>query len=410
MPDKAPVTAIQIAVQRLAKLTPIEYDQVRKTEAEKLGCRQGTLDIEVMKERAKLAQMPEPESAPVDIEVALKEAERAAGKLIQCDDVLAKFGESIEADGLVQETENAKLLYLALTSRVLADPVSVTVKGVSSGGKSYTLERVLAYFSGAAYFARTGLSDHALVFSQEDFRHRHLVIYEATGMDSDKLSYFIRTLLSEKRISYETVEKTDEGMRPLLIEKEGPTGVITTTTATSLHPENETRMLSLGVKDTREQTAAVLEKMAHNQSAAVRDLSEWVAFQDWVALGEKRVIIPYAVALAKGIEPVAVRLRRDFRMILTLIESHALLHRESRARYGRPHRGDGRGLQGYLRPAEGFDHRRHGRHGSRDRPRNGCGGERADRPGQRLRLTPRDRRPHECGSECRRPARQAGNQ
>jgi hypothetical protein len=121
-------------------------------------------------------------------------------------------------------------------------------------------------------------------------------------------------------------------MRPLLIEKEGPTGIITTTTATSLHPENETRMLSLGVKDTREQTAAVLAKMAENQSVATRDLSQWRAFQEWVAVGEKRVVIPYAVKLAKGVEPVAVRLRRDFRMILTLIEAHALLHRTLRGR------------------------------------------------------------------------------
>jgi Family of unknown function (DUF6010) len=80
----------------------------------KLGCRQSTLDIEVMKERAKLAQMPEPGSVPVDIEVALKEAERAAGKLIQCDDVLAKFGESIEADGLVQETEFAAFGFVGI--------------------------------------------------------------------------------------------------------------------------------------------------------------------------------------------------------------------------------------------------------------------------------------------------------
>jgi hypothetical protein len=56
-------------------------------------------------------------------------------------------------------------------------------------------------------------------------------------------------------IRYELVEKTRDGMRPRLIEKQGPTGLIVTTTATRLHPENETRLLSLAVKDTREQTA-----------------------------------------------------------------------------------------------------------------------------------------------------------
>jgi predicted DNA-binding protein (UPF0251 family) len=324
----APLTEIEIEVLRLAKLTPLEYERERKSAAEKLGIeRLSVLDREVAKARAKLA--PPPEAAPI---IDTDAIEAAAGDLIKCENVLARFGKSIEADGLVQETDNAKLLYLALTSRLLDDPVSIAVKGVSAGGKSYTVERVLAYFPEDAYFARTGLSDHALIFSEQTFQHRHLVIYEALGMDGEKLAYFIRTLLSEKRITYETVQKAEGGMRPLLIEKEGPTGILTTTTATSLHPENETRMLSLGVKDTREQTAAVLAKMAENQSVATRNLSQWQAFQEWVALGEKRVVIPYAVELAKGVEPVAVRLRRDFRMILTLIEAHALLHRTLRGR------------------------------------------------------------------------------
>jgi hypothetical protein len=84
---------------------------------------------------------------------------------------------------------------------------------------------------GEAYFERTGLSEKALAYSQEDFRHRHIVIYEAVGMNSDFGSYLIRSLLSEGRLLYEFVEKTKFGMRPRLIEKPGPTGLITTTTS-----------------------------------------------------------------------------------------------------------------------------------------------------------------------------------
>jgi hypothetical protein len=123
-------------------------------------------------------------------------------------------------------------------------------------------------------------------------------------------------------------------MRSRLIEKEGPTGLITTTTSASLHPENETRMLSLSIKDSPEQTKAVLAKTAQRQAAALRDLSAWVAFQGWLATGERRVAIPYAEQLAEKIRPVAVRLRRDFRAVLSLIEACALLHRNSRERDG----------------------------------------------------------------------------
>ncbi len=51
-------------------------------------------------------------------------------------------------------------------------------------------------------------------------------------------------------------------MVPRLIEREGPTGLIVTTTQVGLHPENETRLLSVPANDTPEQTAAILRMLA----------------------------------------------------------------------------------------------------------------------------------------------------
>ena len=61
------------------------------------------------------------------------------------------------------------------------------------------------------------------------------------------------------------------------------------------------------------------------------DLAPWHALQHWLASTDRRVTIPYAKVLADLIPPVAVRLRRDFGMILTLIRAHALLHQATRA-------------------------------------------------------------------------------
>jgi hypothetical protein len=177
------------------------------------------------------------------------------------------------------------------------------------------------------------MSEKLLAYSDENYRHRYLVIYEAAGMNGDMMSYLIRSLLSEGRIRYETVEKTKEGYKPRLIVKEGPTGLITTTTAARLHPENETRLLSLGVIDTQEQTKAVMRAIAAESSNAnTIDYDRWHALQKWLASGERRVTMPFAAALAELIPPVAVRLRRDFKLLLTLIQAHALLHRERRDR------------------------------------------------------------------------------
>src|SRR5438105_1676967 len=98
-------------------------------------------------------------------------------------------------------------------------PVSVAVKGPSSGGKSFVVESTLKFFPSEAFYALTAMSDRALAYSSEPLKHRLLVIYEAAGMASDFATYLIRSLLSEGRLRYETVEKTKEGLVPRLIPR-----------------------------------------------------------------------------------------------------------------------------------------------------------------------------------------------
>jgi len=254
------------------------------------------------------------------------EAWDLCAELARSENILAEFDRALATVGLVGERRIAKLIYLAVTSRLLDHPVSVVVKGPSSGGKSFTVQSVLQFFPDEAFYALTAMSDRALAYSTEPLKHRHLVIYEVAGMASEFATYLIRSLLSEGRLRYETAGK--------LIEREGPIGLITTTTGLRLHPENETRMLSLTVSDTREQTAAVFRALANGGSQP--DLTRWRALQTWLTLSECEVVIPYASALAEMVRPVAIRLRRDFKNILTLIRVHALLHQAS-------HRKDGDG-------------------------------------------------------------------
>jgi hypothetical protein len=249
--------------------------------------------------------------------------------------ILDWLRELLPAVGLVGEDENALLVYLATTSRLLDNPVSVAVKGPSSGGKSWTVERVLEFFPEAAFHALSAMSERALVYSKIPLKNRMLVIYEAAGMTGDFASYLIRSLLSEGCVRCETVESTSEGLTPKLIEREGPTGLIVTTTATMLHPENETRLLSLTVRDTPAQTRDVLRSMAAEDEVDDVDLGPWLALQDWLAAGSSEVTIPYGQVLAESIPPRAVRLRRDFRALLGLIRSHALLHQATRERDAR---------------------------------------------------------------------------
>ena len=250
--------------------------------------------------------------------------------LAEAPDILGLFSQVLTLSGVAGEEKTAKLLYLAVTSRLLDRPVSLAVKGPSSGGKSYLVDQVLSFFPKESFYALSGFSEHSLAYSQEPLIHRHLVLYEAEALKSDFAAYLMRSLLSEGRVRYETVEATKDGLKPKLIEREGPTGLLVTTTQVNLHPENETRMFSLTISDTREQTRRVLFSLANERNGGGPDKNPWLALQEWLAAGPNAVTIPYALRLAELVPPVAVRLRRDFGAVLHLIRAHALLHQATR--------------------------------------------------------------------------------
>ena len=256
-------------------------------------------------------------------------------------DVLEEVTKQCKKLGSVGEEKNIKLLYLALTSRILDRPISVALKGPSSAGKSFILETVLKLFPESAYYQISSMSDKALFYSEESFVHRFVIIYEAAGLSSEFVSYVIRSLLSEGHIRHITVEQTDKGMHQLVLDKEGPTGFITTTTSISLHPENETRLLSLTIADDSKQTKQIMLKIAESATGNYQkpdSTDSYIAYQMWLErFGNVNVVIPYASVLAELTVPAAVRIRRDFNVILNLVKIVAILYQQQRKvdEYGR---------------------------------------------------------------------------
>jgi hypothetical protein len=259
------------------------------------------------------------------------------GSIASAERILDRFAEDLHEAGLVGEERAAKLLYLVLTSRLLDRPISAVVKAPSAAGKSYLVETVLRFFPASAFYTVTGMSERALVYSEEPLKNRIIVIYEAAGMASDGFApYFLQTLLSEGHIRYETVETPKAGKpKGVVLEREGPTGAILTTTRVKLDPELETRLLSVPVSDSAAQTKAVMYALAEERAEAEIDI-QWPLLQKQIAEGVEEhgcdVRIPYGQALADAIPPAATRLRRDFGVMLALIRTHALLHRAIRDR------------------------------------------------------------------------------
>lgn len=246
--------------------------------------------------------------------------------------ILDCFSVAVRNAGLVGLDQAAKLLYLVLVSRLLPRPVSAVVKALSAAGKSFLVETVLRFFPPEAFHSLSGMSERALIYSEESLVHRMLVIYEAAGVaDEGFAPYFLRSLLSEGHLRYETVETGNGKPKGLVLEREGPTGVILTTTRVRLDPDLETRLISIPVTDSAAQTKAVMYALAE-ESGEAEVGGEWLALQRQLADNTQGVTIPYARALAEAIPPAATRLRRDFGVVLGLIKAHALLHRATRER------------------------------------------------------------------------------
>jgi hypothetical protein len=219
--------------------------------------------------------------------------------LARDQDILARMVCTLRVcRGLVGEARTAKLAYLAVTSRLLPRQVNIVVKGLSSSGKSYTVECVIGLFPDdpagcQAVYVMTAMSERALIYLSEPLAHRTVVLYEAAALregrekaEDNMTAYLVRSLLSEGRIVYPVVVRGDDGeLRTKTITKEGPTNLVTTTTSISLHRENETRMLSLPSDDSAAQTRAVLLAPDDDDSDGGHDaaLAEWRSYQCWLA-------------------------------------------------------------------------------------------------------------------------------
>jgi hypothetical protein len=252
--------------------------------------------------------------------------------------ILDYMAGELERGGLVGEQRAAKLVYLVLTSRLLQKPICSSIKGPSSAGKNCVASHVLRLFPATAYYRMTSMSPRLLAYSEEPLVHRILVLEEAAGLGDGIGAYLMRSLISEGRLRHETVTNTADGFKPLVLEREGPTGLLVTTTSVMLEPELETRMFSIPVTDTPAHTGAVLAAIAAGAAGQAQvtevDPAPWHALQLWIEGGAREAVVPFAGALAAAIPPVAVRLRRDFVALLGLIQTHAILHQAQRDRDG----------------------------------------------------------------------------
>ena len=253
-----------------------------------------------------------------------------------CNSILDQLGKEIAERGYAGSTDLPKLIYLVFLTGMLDRPVSLVIKGPSGAGKSFSLNAAMQFIPESAYERFEGMSEKALVYLKGlNLKHRHLVIGEAAGMASGEGRTLLRQLLSEGRVRYATVQSTSNGLvGSELPTLEGPTGLVMTTTANALHPEDESRMLSVNITESPEQIAAALMAQALGVGQAVKpiDADAWHALYEFVRSNLTGVEIPFVRQIVERLPKSHDRIKRDFPQLLSLIKAHALLHQVKRGR------------------------------------------------------------------------------
>ena len=262
----------------------------------------------------------------------MTEDEKAQGlELLRSPQLSEVIVRDLESLGYVGEEVNKLLLYLAATSRKMADPVSVIVSSQSASGKSYLIDTVKTLMPEEDVVSMTSLSDQALNYLSEDgLMHKFLVMGEAVHASS--VEHQIREMLSAKELSRLVAvkdEKTGE-LSSKLVRKKVLVALAMSTTSNEVNPENASRFFVVSADESEEQTRGVHEAQ-RNKYSLLRIAQKDEEIPAIIArhhaaqrlLKSVAIVNPYAQLL--GFPARMMRTRRDHERFLDLIAAACFL-------------------------------------------------------------------------------------
>lgn len=273
---------------------------------------------------------------PKPTTVELTEAERAAAlELLTDPHLLDRIVADVARCGLVGETTNTLVGYLAAVSRKLDEPLAVLIQSASAAGKTALMDALLAMIPDDERVLYSAVTGQALFYLGEtDLAHKLLAIAEDEGVS--RAGYALKLLQSEGVLTIASTGKdpTTGRLTTQTYRVQGPVMLLLTTTAPELDEELRNRCLVLTVDEDRAQTRAIHRQQRERQTLAgllaerdrarVRKLH-----QDAQRLLRPLLIVnPYARALT--FRDDRTRTRRDHLKYLTLIRALALLHQHQR--------------------------------------------------------------------------------
>jgi hypothetical protein len=272
--------------------------------------------------------------------------------LLDHSSILDAVADAVDTLGAAGVRAESQVLYVSGISALLPQPLSIDVDGPSSIGKSYLVRKVLHLFPDDAKYEFTSASARVFFYEADEDVLKHKIVYagEATafyannndGDDSGtQFAVTLRQLQSEGKVTHRVTLRNAAGeLEAKTITREGPIALILTSTQ-NLHAENATRNLIVHLKETAQQTRAIIDKRMSMRidpdAPAAVDLDRWHDLFNYLTYGPTGCIVPYASALGRLIDERHLRIRRDVDAVVSAIEVHTLLnqHKREQDRCGR---------------------------------------------------------------------------
>jgi len=251
--------------------------------------------------------------------------------------LIQRVSDDLEAVGVAGERDLALTVYFIGVSRLLRRPLAGIIRGSSSSGKSYTVEKVASLFPTECLVHATQMTPQSLFHMKPgSLVHRWVVAGERSRLEDDdraEATRAMREILASGKLSKLMPMKTDNGIETVTIEQEGPIAFTETTTLTNVFEEDANRCLMLQTDETPEQTKRILIALAQQQSGEREDTDRIIHIHHTLQrmLPQSALVrVPWTDRLVNVFPCERVEVRRAFPQLIALVQASALLHHKQR--------------------------------------------------------------------------------
>lgn len=240
---------------------------------------------------------------------------------------------------IVGEDVNIYLSILSLASRLNENRdfwiMGIVVQGESSSGKSHFMDNILKPYEAMGLvkeFTRFTGAYMERKFSGLDMNHIIIKIYELSRTVPEQL----HITLSEGKLTVGLVDK-DTG-QPVEFTFSGVPFLFSTTPMENIRPDLLNRVVNISIDESDDQTRKIVEfetMLAEDVKTAMKIDSEAEEMAKGLAkylssLKSYYVVVPYASKLKALLKQYHVKIRRDWKKLLSLIQASALLFQHNR--------------------------------------------------------------------------------